>query len=136
MLVFSDPGCSPCNALIPEVAAWQRESQEELTVAIVSRGTLELNAARAHKHGLTDVLVQRDREISDSFDAIGTPSAVLIAVDGTIQSPVAAGADAIRALVARAVRPGLNVVQAAAVLIDAEVPGNRWPACGTAVAEA
>jgi thiol-disulfide isomerase/thioredoxin len=25
VLVFSDPGCGPCNALLPEVGRWQQE---------------------------------------------------------------------------------------------------------------
>jgi hypothetical protein len=48
--------------------------------------------------GLGGVLLQREREVSNAFEAYGTPSAVLIE-DGRIASFVAAGADAIRALV-------------------------------------
>ncbi|MGH8327353.1 MAG: peroxiredoxin family protein, partial [Steroidobacteraceae bacterium] len=39
------------------------------------------------------------------YEAHGTPSAVLIASDGTISAPLARGADAIRDLIARATRP-------------------------------
>ena len=31
LLVFSDPGCGPCNALLPEVARWQREQSATST---------------------------------------------------------------------------------------------------------
>jgi hypothetical protein len=37
MLIFSDPHCGPCQALAPEVARWQREFSEELTIAVVER---------------------------------------------------------------------------------------------------
>jgi peroxiredoxin len=45
------------------------------------------------------VLLQKDREVAEAYLAYGTPSAVLVRQDGTIGSPVAQGADAIRALV-------------------------------------
>jgi peroxiredoxin len=101
LLVFSDPGCGPCHALLPEIGRWQRDHAASLTVALVSRGALEVNRATSAEQGLTHVLVQQDREVADAYLAAGTPSAVLVRPDGTIGSPLAAGADQIRALVAR-----------------------------------
>ncbi len=103
MLIFSDPGCGPCNALLPEIAPWQRDYVSKLTIALVSRGTVEANRAKNKEHGLNHILLQSDREISDSYLAYGTPSAVVVRADGTIGSGVAAGADAIRALVTQTV---------------------------------
>ena len=48
MLLFTDPGCGPCNALLPEVSRWQEQHQEKLTVALISRGDGEENGAKAH----------------------------------------------------------------------------------------
>src|SRR5215217_6652678 len=88
MLVFSDPGCGPCNALLPDLGKWQREHAAKLTVALLSRGAAEANRAKATEHGLSHVLLQKDREVAQSYQANGTPSAVIVKPDGTIGSPV------------------------------------------------
>jgi thiol-disulfide isomerase/thioredoxin len=49
------------------------------------------------------VLVQKDWEVSESYDVRGTPSAVLISPEGKISSPVAGGAEGIRNLLSYAV---------------------------------
>jgi peroxiredoxin/uncharacterized membrane protein YphA (DoxX/SURF4 family) len=103
LLVFSDPHCSPCNALLPELGAWQRDHAARLTVAHIRRGTPEANRAKSTEHGLTNVLLQQDREVAAAYQAFGTPGAVIVNPDGTVGSPLALGADAIRALVARTV---------------------------------
>ncbi|HEX2186481.1 MAG TPA: TlpA disulfide reductase family protein, partial [Chloroflexota bacterium] len=105
LLVFSDPNCGPCNALLPEIGRWQREHDEQATIALVSRGAPGANWAKAAEHGLSQVLLQREYEVVEAYRAYGTPSAVLVRPDGTIGSPVAGGADAIRSLVAHAVGP-------------------------------
>jgi uncharacterized membrane protein YphA (DoxX/SURF4 family)/peroxiredoxin len=103
MLVFSDPGCGPCTALLPDLARWQREHADKLTLALVSRGTSEANRAKVIEHDLIHVLLQQDREVAAAYQARGTPIAVIVRADGTIGSPLAPGGDAIAALVARAV---------------------------------
>jgi peroxiredoxin len=105
LLLFSDPGCGPCNALLPEVGRWQREHASKLVIALVSRGTVEANRPKVSEYGLTHVLLQQDREVAETYQAHGTPSAVLIRRDGTIGSPLAQGADAIRALLEKALSP-------------------------------
>lgn len=101
LLVFSDPGCGPCNALMPEIGRWQREHANDMTVGVISRGTPEVNRAKSSEHGLAWTLVQRDREVAEVYGAHGTPSAVVVRPDGTIGSPLAQGAEQIRGLVAR-----------------------------------
>ena len=44
-------------------------------------------------------MLQKDREVSDAYQAYGTPAAVLIRPDGTIGSRVAQGSEAIAALI-------------------------------------
>jgi len=100
VLLFTDPGCGPCTALLPEIAQWQRDHATRMNVALISRGTVEANRAKVAEPGVTNVLLQRDREIAQTYQAHGTPSAVLVRHDGTIGSPLAQGADAIRALIA------------------------------------
>src|SRR5215212_1716195 len=103
MLLFTDPDCGPCSALLPEIGHWQEEHAAELSIAVVSRGDPGDNRTKASEHGLTSVLLQQDWEVSEAYQVNGTPSAVLVGPDGTIGSPVAGGAEAIKALVADAV---------------------------------
>jgi peroxiredoxin len=106
VLLFADPGCGPCNAMLPEIGRWQQEFASRLVVAVVSRGTIAANHPKASEHGLTHILLQRDREVAQAYAVNGTPSAVLIGQDGTVGSTLAQGADAIRALVHRALPLG------------------------------
>ncbi len=115
VLVFSDPGCGPCTALLPEVGRWQRDYAGSVTVALISRGSPEANHSKAREYGITTMLLQQDGEVAGAYQAHGTPAAVLVRPDGTIGSAVAAGAEAVRALVARAVGlPVLHLLPAGA----------------------
>lgn len=105
ILTFTDPGCGPCSALLPQIANWQRDHADHVQIVLVSRGSLESNLAHAREHGVTDVLIQSDREVSQRYQVNGTPSAVLINADGTIGSWLHGGAEAITALVASQIPP-------------------------------
>jgi protein-disulfide isomerase len=98
LLVFVDPGCGACAELLPDVAAWQRRPGAP-AIVLVGRGDVAANRAEAAAHGLS-IAVQADGEVADAYGIAGTPSAVLIAPDRTLASPVAAGAAAIADLVA------------------------------------
>ena len=91
MLVFTDPGCGPCLALMPRVGAWQREHSDELRIALISRGERDANLAHAREHGLDDVLIQHDREVNERYEVNGTPSAVLVSPDAHDRQPAARG---------------------------------------------
>ncbi len=99
LLVFSDPDCGPCESLLPDLAAWQAEHAGRFTAALIGRGTMATNAAKAGRYDLAHLGVQRDREVAVAYAYTGTPSAVAVAADGRIASQVAAGPDAVRALV-------------------------------------
>jgi peroxiredoxin len=101
LLISSDPGCGPCNALLPEIGKWQRDYAGEMTIAMISRGTVDANRAKVTEHGISNVLLQEDREVAQLYLSYGTPSAWVIQADGKIGSPLAQGRDAIRDLVAR-----------------------------------
>ncbi len=103
MLLFTDPNCGPCTAMLPEIGRWQEEHSEKLAVSLISRGKPKENRAKTGEHGLSKVLLQQDWEVSEAYRVGGTPSAVLVQHDGTIGSAVVGGAEAIRALVAYAV---------------------------------
>jgi peroxiredoxin len=103
MMLFTDPGCGPCNAMLPEVGRWQEEHAQELTLALVSRGEVEENKTKASEHGLSNMLLQEDWEVSESYEVKGTPSALLVSSEGKVASPVAGGAEGIKALLSFAV---------------------------------
>ena len=97
MLLFTDPDCGPCTAMLPELRRWQKEYDEELIFSLVSRGTVEENRAKSTEHGLRGLLLQDDWEVSEAYGVESTPSAVFVRPDGTIGSPVLEGADSISA---------------------------------------
>jgi thiol-disulfide isomerase/thioredoxin len=101
LLVFTSPGCGPCHDLLPAVARWQHELNDRLTVAVASAGEPEAIRGQEAEHGLAAMLVDPDLALSEAYLTTGTPSAVLIAPDGTIASYVAAGSEEIEALVER-----------------------------------
>ena len=128
MMLFTDPGCGPCNAMLPDVGRWQEEHAKKLTLALVSRGEVEENRSKASEHGLKNVLLQKDWEVSESFEVRGTPSAVLIGPEGKIVSPVAGGVEGIRALLSYAVeeRAQLPIMQPH----QPQTQGQPCPNCG------
>jgi peroxiredoxin len=102
LLFFADPQCGPCDALMPAIAGWQ-ETLPSHSIVIVSNGDKKDNKKKIAAHGLKTILLQRDQELSNAYQAWGTPAALLIEADGSIGSRVAQGADRIRTLVAWAI---------------------------------
>src|SRR5215208_3436886 len=127
MAIFTDPGCGPCNALLPEVGRWQEEHAYKLTLSLISRGEVEENKTKTQEHALKNVLLQNNWEVSESYEVRGTPSAVLISADGKIASPVAGGAEGIRGLLSYAVgeRPQLPMQPH-----QHQTEGQPCPNCG------
>ena len=124
MLLFADPNCGPCNALLPEVGRRQEEHAQKLSLALVSRGEVEENKTKAQEHGLSNVLLQEDWEVSTSYEVRGTPSAVLVAPDGKVASPLAGGAEGIKALLAHAEG------ERAQLPMQPQAQGQPCPDCG------
>ena len=100
VLIFTNPSCAPCAALMPEVARWQRDYAGKLTIAVLSHGSRQANTAQIAEHRVARIILQRNTEIDDLYQVRGTPGAVLIRPDGTIGSLLAKGSEAIRSLVA------------------------------------
>jgi peroxiredoxin/uncharacterized membrane protein YphA (DoxX/SURF4 family) len=111
LLVFADPQCAPCNALLPRIANWQSQHADQLAIAVVGSGSIAENRAKARAHNLETVLVQDRFEVADRFDARATPSAVLVRPDGSIGTAVASGIDQIEMLVAQVTRRPAQRVQ-------------------------
>jgi peroxiredoxin len=102
MLVFSHPRCTPCVAMLPEIGRWQSAHAADLSIALISEGSTDDNRAVSAEHGIKRVLLQRERETAEAYQAYATPSAVLVSRKGIIASPVAQGAIAIRAMISSA----------------------------------
>ncbi len=103
LLVFTSPTCGPCVALFAEIKEWQEAHSEQLTIALLSYGTIKENFVNVARNGLGQVLLQQQREVAEQYRADVTPTAVLVNTNGRIASRVAAGAEEIRALLATVV---------------------------------
>jgi thiol-disulfide isomerase/thioredoxin len=107
VLLFTDPSCGPCNALLPQIAGWQREHVGALTISVVTRGSADDSRAETREHGVGSVWLDADLAVADAYRVEGAPSAVLLDAHGTILSRLAEGAAEIAALVQRALaNPG------------------------------
>jgi hypothetical protein len=100
LLIFSSPYCDPCAALVPQLMRWMREMENLPNIVLISRGSAKDNMAKLKGFEPSRVLLQRTFEVSDAYDNISTPSAVLVGADWRIQSGLTVGRDAIRELLA------------------------------------
>jgi peroxiredoxin len=106
LLVFSSPFCEPCTVLASNLVRWMREMNGLPRVVLVSRGTPRDNIAKLKGFEASMVLLQRESEVSESYDCIATPSAVLVGADGRIQSDLVTGGVEIKKLLLSAAKPG------------------------------
>ncbi len=100
LLIFSDTGCGPCQALAPElVHLYRKRRGESREFLMVSRGDPEINRSKAYANGFSfPVLLQRQWEVSRAYAMFATPVGYLIDERGVIAEEVAVGVDAILAL--------------------------------------
>ena len=98
LLLFTSPSCDPCQALLPDIAVWQTEHADRMTIAVAHGGDRDTGLAEAQEHDLERVLVDHDLSLQEAYGAGATPTGVLVAPDGTIASWVAPGADWIERL--------------------------------------
>jgi peroxiredoxin len=101
LLVFSSPDCGPCLALAPELEKFHRE-HPEIQLVMISKGEPKENRSKVTEFGLTfPIVLQPQWEISRRYAMFATPVAYLIDEQGVIFRDVAAGTDAIAALLAQ-----------------------------------
>jgi peroxiredoxin len=106
LLVFSSPFCEPCTVLASNLVRWRGEINGLPRVVLVSRGTPRDNIAKLKGFETSMVLLQRESEVSESYDCLATPSAVLVGADGRIQSDLVTGGVEIKKLLLSAAKPG------------------------------
>jgi methylamine dehydrogenase accessory protein MauD len=97
-LFFTDPACGACDPLLPLVARVQAEHADELTLVVLSHGSVARTRAKRDEHELGSVLVHADLALPITYRAYGMPSALLIDAEGRIGSRVAMGAEAVERL--------------------------------------
>ncbi len=102
LLIFTNPKCGSCVVLFKEINEWQESHREQLTIALISFGTIKENFVNVARNGLGEVLLQQEREVAEKYGANVTPTAVVVNAGGRIASPLAAGADEIRKLLSTA----------------------------------
>jgi len=102
MLVFSDPKCGPCRALMPELDALN-ERAPDIEVLAISRGDIDAIAAEFAVAPVSfPVAMQKRWEISRRYARFATPIGYLIDESGMIASDVAVGPEPILILLASA----------------------------------
>src|SRR5262249_50652860 len=75
LLVFSDPGCGPCNQLAPWLEQFHRRTAD-MRVLMISRGDPDANRAKVAEHGLTfPVVLQQKWDVSREYGMFATPIA-------------------------------------------------------------
>jgi len=99
LFFFVSANCNPCEALLPEIEAWQRELENKVNFVFISSGKAKENSDKFAGESFRQILLQKEREVATLFGAPWTPTALLINADGTIASRAAAGDAAIRELV-------------------------------------
>ena len=103
LLLFVSPNCFPCESLFPLVKEWERDYRAELTIALLSKGSVKENLRIADEYGTASLLVQGDTKISDVYQVKWTPAAVLITAHARIAGHFSYGVDEIKELVSEAV---------------------------------
>jgi peroxiredoxin len=99
LLVFSQPGCGACQALLGDLRDWHVRLGDRLTIAVVS----PVSAAGAGYGSPEQIgylgLVDPGSATASAYGVTATPSAVLIEPNGRLAAPIAQGAEEIGGLV-------------------------------------
>lgn len=99
VLTFVSPGCEHCQLLLPELARWHDTITERLALTLVTPAEATEAEKLAREHALIDVLIDEQSTVMHTYGVWGTPSAVLVASDGTLRSAPVAGRVAIESLI-------------------------------------
>lgn len=93
VVLFWNPGCGYCRAMHDDVRRWEVAPPNGApALVVVSAGTPE----EVRQEGFTSqVLLDREWNVSGAFGADGTPMAVLVNGDGRVATPVVTGAPAV-----------------------------------------
>ena len=132
LLMFVDPGCPPCDALLPSLEEWDRNHSDKIKIALISSGTSEDDAYAFASSQIRHV-VDNGSSVHKAYAANWTPSAVLVSPQGMVSSRLANGSEAVEQLVRHAVgndkRPWLGM-KVDTGKSSARVPASPGPKFG------
>jgi len=80
VLTFVSPSCGPCEALLPDVARWQRSLLEHVAVLVISSEEEDANRALAEEQPVAIAVDEAHYADGASIDALGGAMAALAAV--------------------------------------------------------
>jgi peroxiredoxin len=116
-LTFTQSGCRPCRAVMPDLERLQRKA--EIQVVVVDNGDLTSTRDWTRELGVTfPVLVQERYELSKRYEAYATPFAFVIDERGVVLS---------RGLVSNARQIGFVLSAAAEFLNEVPSDGSAQP---------
>jgi len=97
LLIFFNPQCGFCTAMVPELVALVPESRDGHPMPlVVSTGDAQANRQLVETHAIRwPVLLQKEMEVASQYQARGTPMGYLIDEAGAIASELAVGAPAL-----------------------------------------
>jgi len=96
LLLFWNPACGFCQAMLDEVKAWERDRSDEAPqLVVISAGSPKSNREQGFR---SRVLLDPPFNAGARFGAEGTPSAVLVDEQGRVASAVGVGAKSVMAL--------------------------------------
>lgn len=98
-MVFLEPGCGPCRALLAELGRRMEDPDDGIRTVLAFSGDEDAVSALAREHGVDPgaVIVDSDGELARAYGVDTTPSSVLLAPNGTLAAAAAVGAGAIDA---------------------------------------
>ena len=99
VLTFVHPGCGPCKPLLPELARWHDTITERIALTLVTPARAIEAEQLTREHALTHVLIDQQSTVMHAYGVTATPSAILVASDGTVRSAPVAGRVAIESLI-------------------------------------
>lgn len=100
-LFFTDPGCGACELVLDTVAAAQEARAGELTLVVLSAGSIDRIKQKATDFGLARVVPIEGEGLLDAYGIQGFPAFVEIGPDGAVAMPAALGADPVRKAILR-----------------------------------
>jgi peroxiredoxin/uncharacterized membrane protein YphA (DoxX/SURF4 family) len=106
LLMFTSPGCGPCSEIFPSLRRWQQALSNQLTIALISTGSIESNMPLIEKYGFENLFVEDKLSVSQPYRVRGTPSALLVTADGKIGTTTAQRFFEIEPMVRHALRGG------------------------------
>jgi peroxiredoxin len=96
LVTFFDLGCGYCRQMAPALGKLPEDAPR---VLLISRGTVEEHEQLVQEHGWrVDVVLDESREVSNSYEFVGTPTGYLVSADGVIASSLKMGEESVLSL--------------------------------------